>query len=98
MKNGCDRELKNEYGVRALDKARTLELRHIADFIGNYPKTERKFPKFRARLDIEKKMNQNPLWRFLDEYKLYTGQPIKSPYNNLKGDYHINLVDSKALH
>ncbi len=47
MKNGCDRSIKNKYGLSAEDKAKKIiNSEYLVNFIKNYPETKRSFPKF----------------------------------------------------
>ncbi len=56
LKNGCERDAANNYGLTPSQKAKQEEMDYIAEFIENYPRAGRRFPKFRVNLDIEKKI------------------------------------------
>ena len=94
MKNGCDRNQKNIYGLDSIDRAKGQN--HIVDFIKNYPQTKRRFPKFRVKLDIEDKLN-NSLWSFIKKYKVFDCKPLTSPFNNFKGNYLINFTGYSTI-
>ena len=84
LKNGCDRNLANQYGINPKQRAIDEDSQYIADFINSYPQAGRKFPKFTVKLDIQKKIN-SPISQFLLNYKIYQKKPLKSPFNNFKG-------------
>ena len=95
MKNGCNRELRNHYGMSPAERAKDRP--HIVEFLERYPQVKRKFPKFRVRLDIEGQMN-SPLWAALKSHRLYVNRPIVYPFNNYKGLYRLSLTDHTTDH
>ena len=90
MKNGCNRGLRNHYGMSPAERAKDQP--HIVEFLEGYPQVKRKFPKFRVKLDIEQQLN-SPFWSFMKDYKLYVNRPIVYPFNNYKGLYRLSLTD-----
>jgi hypothetical protein len=49
-----------------------------------------------VQLDIEKKIN-SPISQFLLNYKIYDKKPLKSPFNNFKGEYKIMMNNCKTI-
>lgn len=96
LKNGCDRQLANHYGMSPGQRAAEEETQHIADFISQYPQVIRKFPKFQVKLDIQKQI-ESPVSAFLSRWEVLTSRPLKNPFNNFKGEYRVVLNGSRSL-
>ncbi len=91
MKNGCNRHEKNNYGFDAIEKAKTkFNQAYLVDFLAKYPETQRRYPKFKVRLDFEDKVN-NKFWDYVKNYKIFDSKPKLFPFNNFKGTYRIDF-------